>query len=381
MEEIAIRKARFTEHQIIAVLKSVEAGRTVKDVCREAGISEASYYNWKAKFGGMEASDIKKMKDLEDENRRLKQMFADLSLECRALKDVIGKKALKPAIKRELVSYLTAQFAMSLRQACRILSLSRTVFRYQPDTQRDEPVIMALTVAAERYPRYGFKKLFQVLRRQGKSWNHKRVHRIYCLLKLNFRRKGKQRLPVRNPVPLVTPEAMNQSWSIDFMHDALVCGRRFRTFNVVDDFNREALAIEIDLNIPAQRVVRVLDRIVANRGYPLKMRMDNGPELVSLTLAQWAQWAQWAEEHGVMLEFIRPGKPTQNAFIERFNRTYRTEILDFYLFRTLNEAREITERWLAEYNGERPHESLNNLTPKEYRLMAETPEISKSAWN
>lgn len=156
-----MRKALFTEHQIIAVLKSVEAGRTVKDVCREAGISEASYYNWKAKFGGMEASDIKKMKDLEDENRRLKQMFADLSLECRALKDVIEKKLLKPAIKRELVSYLTAQFAMSLRQACRTLSLSRTVFPYQPDTRRDEPVIMALTVAAERYPRYGFKSFFR----------------------------------------------------------------------------------------------------------------------------------------------------------------------------------------------------------------------------
>ncbi len=169
MEEIAIRKARFTEHQIIAVLKSVEAGRTVKDVCREAGISEASYYNWKAKFGGMEASDIKKMKDLEDENRRLKQMFADLSLECRALKDVIEKKSLKPAIKRELVSYLTAQFAMSLRQACRILSLSRTVFRYQPDTQRDEPVIMALTVAAERYPRYGFKKAFSGAAQAGQK--------------------------------------------------------------------------------------------------------------------------------------------------------------------------------------------------------------------
>ncbi|MBP2199293.1 putative transposase [Pantoea cypripedii] len=256
-----------------------------------------------------------------------------------------------------------------------MLSLSRTVFLYQPDTLRDEPVIVALTVAAERYPRYGFNKLFQILRRQGNSWNHKRVHRIYCLLKLNFRRKGKQRLPVRNPSPLATPEALNQSWSIDFMHDALVCGRRFRTFNVVDDFNREALAIEIDLNIPAQRVVRVLDRIVANRGYPLKLRMDNGPELISLTLAQ------WAEEHGVALEFIKPGKPTQNAFIELFNRTYRTEILDFYLFRTLNEAREITECWLTEYNSERPHESLNNLTPEEYRLMAEKPEISKSEWN
>jgi len=138
------------------------------------------------------------------------------------------------------------------------------------------------------------------------------------------------------------------------------------------DFKREALAIETDLNIPAQRVVSVLERIVANRGYPLKLRMDNGPELVSLTLAQ------WAEEHGVTLESIKPGMPRQNAFIERFNRTYRTEILDFYLFRTLNEAREITGRWMNEYNSERPHESLNNLTPEEYRLMAEKQELSKS---
>ena len=132
------------------------------------------------------------------------------------------KKALKPAIKRELISYLTTQFTMSIRQACRTLSPSRTVFCYQPD--RD--VMKRLTEAAERNSRYGFKKLFQVLRRQGHVWNHKRVHRIYCLLKLNFRRKGKQRLPVRNPAPLATLEALNQSWSIDFMHDALTCGRR-----------------------------------------------------------------------------------------------------------------------------------------------------------
>ncbi len=217
------------------------------------------------------------------------------------------KKTLKPAIKRELVNYLTTQFTMGIRQACRTLSLSRTVYFYQPDALRDEPVIHALTELAERYPRYGFKKLFQLLRRQGNTWNHKRVHRFHCLLKLNFRRKGKQRLPVRNPAPLATPEALNQSWSIDLMHDALTCGRRFRTFNVVDDFNREALAIEISLNIPAQRVVRGLDRIVANRGYPLKMRMDNGPELISLALAQ------WAEDHGVMLDFIKPGTHRLNG--------------------------------------------------------------------
>ncbi|HHR8338648.1 TPA: integrase core domain-containing protein [Salmonella enterica] len=166
---------------------------------------------------------------------------------------------------------------------------------------------------------------------------------------------------MRNPSPLATPEALNQSWSVDFMHDALVCGRRFRTFNVVDDFNREALSIEINLNLPALRVVRVLDRIAANRDYPVMLRMDNGPEFISLALAE------WAEQHAVKLEFIQPGKPTQNAFIERFNRTYRTEILDFYLFRTLNEVREIPERWVSEYNCERPHESLNNMTPEEYR--------------
>ncbi|WP_218709304.1 IS3 family transposase [Citrobacter braakii] len=370
-----MRKARFTEHQIIAVIKSVEAGRTVKDVCREAGISEATYYNWKSRYGGMEASDIKKIKDLEDENRRLKQMFADLSLENRALKDVIEKKPLKPAFKRELVTHLITTFGLSIRQACRSLNLSRTVYHYRPDTTRDEPVIVALQAVAERYPRYGFPKLFQVLRRQGHPWNHKRIHRIYCLLKLNFRRKGKQRLLVRNPSPLATPEALNQSWSVDFMHDALVCGRRFRTFNVVDDFNREALSIEIDLNLPAQRVVRVLDRIAANRGYPVMLRMDNGPEFISLALAE------WAEKHAVKLEFIQPGKPTQNAFIERFNRTYRTEILDFYLFRTLNEVREITEKWLSEYNCERPHESLNNMTPEEYRQHHYLAGISKNAWN
>ena len=132
------------------------------------------------------------------------------------------------------------------------------MFRYQPDTQRDESV--RLTEVAERYPRYGFKIFFQALRRQGHVWNHKHVLRIYCLLKLNFRRKGKQRLPVRNLAPLATPEVLNQSWSIDFMHDALTCGRHFRTLNAEDDFNREALAFEIGLNIPAQRIVQVLEK-------------------------------------------------------------------------------------------------------------------------
>lgn len=147
---------------------------------------------------------------------------------------------------------------------------------------------------------------------------------------------------------------------MDFMHDALMSGRRFRTFNVVDDFNREALAIEIDLSLPAARVIRVLERVVAWRGYPKKLRMDNGPEFISTALAE------WAEEHCIELDFIEPGKPTQNSFIERFNRTYRDEVLNMYVFKTLNEARELTQNWITQYNNERPHDSLMDLTPWEY---------------
>ncbi len=211
--------------------------------------------------------------------------------------------------------------------------------------------------------------MFPIIRRHGHKWNHKRVYRVYCELKLNMRRKGKKRLPSRNPEPLSVPESINQCWSIDFMSDALWCGRKFRTFNMVDDFNREALAIEIDLNLPAQRIIRVMDRIAAWRGYPLKLRMDNGPELTSVRLAE------WAETHGVKLDFIQPGKPTQNSFIERFNRTYREEVLDMYVFTRLSEVRDITEKCIDEYNEERHHESLGNMTPAEY-LESKQPETS-----
>lgn len=285
------------------------------------------------------------------------------------------KKALTPAAKRETVDYLVSEYGLSVRRSCKALNLSRSVYTYQPDTSKDDEVIEALLSAVERYPRYGFKKLFHVLRRAGHRWNHKRLHRVYCALKLNMRRKGKRRLPSRNPEPLAVPESLNQSWSVDFMSDALYCGRRFRTFNVVDDFNREALAIEIDLNLPAARVIRTLDRLAAWRGYPKQIRMDNGPEFISIALAE------WAEENKVHLEFIKPGKPTQNSYVERFNRTYRNEVLDYYVFRSLREVRDITDNWLPQYNDERRHESLGNLTPSEYRLVKTNEQTSKNVWH
>jgi len=272
------------------------------------------------------------------------------------------------------MDFMVATHGLSIRRSCQALNFSRSVYHYQPNVDRDEPVIQALLALVERYPRYGFRKLFLILRREGHGWNHKRVHRVYCQLDLNLRRKGRQRLPSRDPRPLTVPEQINRCWSVDFMSDALYCGRRFRTFNIVDDYNREALGIEIDLNLPAPRVIRTLERIAAWRGYPNRLRLDNGPELVSVALAE------WAESHGVELDFIEPGKPTQNSFIERFNRTYRNEVLDFYVFRTLEEVREVTDRWLIEYNEERPHESLNDLTPVEYR-QRKYPETSSLRWS
>jgi putative transposase len=274
-----------------------------------------------------------------------------------------------------MVFFMFQEHGISVRAACKALSLSRTVFNYRPDTNKDQPVIEELLRLVDKYPRYGFGKLFPLIRRQGHRWNHKRVHRVYCSLGLNIRRKGKKRLPNRCPEPLKVPECINQCWSADFMSDALWCGRRFRTFNVVDDFNREILSIDIDINLQARRVIRSLDRIALWRGYPAKLRVDNGPEWTSVLMAE------WAETNGVTLEFIKPGKPMQNAFIERFNRTYRDEVLDMYIFRHLSEVRKTTEQWITEYNEQRPHDSLGTLTPREYMINNNKASDSTITWH
>ena len=249
----------------------------------------------------------------------------------------------------------------SERRACRILGLNRAGFRYQAKKSDDSEIQEQLCKLAERKPRWGFKKMFAYLRnQQGFGWNHKRVYRVYCEMKLNLRVKPKKRLPAREKKPLRIPERSNQSWSLDFMSDSLSNGRAFRTLNIIDDFNREVLWIEIDTSLPAERVIRTLDMIAAWRGYPKQIRLDNGPELISRKMAQ------WAEGNNIELAFIQPGKPAQNAYIERFNRTFREDVLDAYLFSSLHEVREITEAWIEEYNAVRPHEALDNLSPYQY---------------
>lgn len=203
--------------------------------------------------------------------------------------------------------------------------------------------------------------MFQKIRQSKHCWNHKRVYRIYCEMELNLRRKPKRRLPSREKIPLVQPETSNISWSMDFMSDAFTNGKRFRTMNVLDDYNREVLGIKVSVSLPSERVVAYLNEIAKQRGYPVYLRLDNGPENISNIMKD------WAELHGVKINYIQPGKPAQNAYIERFNRTYRQEVLDLYLFKDVMDVQVITDEWLYEYNNERPHESLKNLSPINYK--------------
>lgn len=259
---------------------------------------------------------------------------------------------------------MMCEHGISERRACRIVGLSRTVKRYKPKRVADSKIAVQLRQLADAHPRWGFKKLHDALRNRGYGWNHKRVHRVYRALKLHLRVKRGKRLPKRTPQPLEQTGKPNECWSLDFMSDALLNGRRFRTFNVIDDFNREALAIEADTSLPALRITRVLDLVAAERGYPQRVRVDNGPEFTSMVFEQWAQ------AHNVQIDFTMPGRPAQNAYIERFNRTYREEVLDFYLFVSLTEVQEITETWLHSYNHERPHDALNGLTPAAFMVAA-----------
>lgn len=268
-----------------------------------------------------------------------------------------------------MVQSLTDEHGLSARQACCALRLSRSMLYYRPVIRNDRPVIEAVTAYVAKNPRHGFGLLLSSFKLGQHPWGKSVLWRIYCELNLNLPRRGKKRLPERVREPLNVPGLPNDTWSADFMADALWSGRRFRTFNVLDDFNRESLRIEIDTSLPAARVIRALDELIEMRGKPKRLRLDNGPEFISRHLAE------WAEKHGIALQFIQPGKPTQNAYIERFNRTYRTEVLDCYIFDTLDEVRRMTEEWRHRYNHERPHESLGRIPPAQFAMAKSQPPL------
>ena len=269
---------------------------------------------------------------------------------------------------------MVGEEAVPITRACAHLGLARSSYYDRPASKAmaDAPVIDVLNQVVAKHGRWGFRLCFDWMRNQGYPWNHKRVWRIYKEMGLNLPRRTKKRIPKLPKVPLIAPTEANSIWALDFMYDTLHYGRPFRTLNVIDESNREILAIEIDISLPAARVVRTLEQLEEIHGLPKAIRLDNGSELRSAT------FMGWSEEKGIELQFIQPGKPQQNAFIERFNKTYRHEVLNAYLFENLRQVREITEEWITSYNEERPHRSLGRIPPRQYRNQAENNTLGMS---
>lgn len=250
---------------------------------------------------------------------------------------------------------------VSIRLACHTFGVSESCYRYEPKLNHENAIIADWLIRlTENQRNWGFGLCFLYLRnRKGFSWNHKRVYRIYRELELNLRIKPRKRLKRDKPEILATPNDINVCWSMDFMHDQLKDGRCVRLLNVLDDFNREALAIEVDFSLPAQRLIRVVSQIVEWRGKPQAMRCDNGPEFIS------EAFKQWATEQEIEIMYIQPGNPQQNAYIERYNRTVRYDWLAQDEFESLQQLQQAATDWMWIYNNERPNTANGGLTPKQ----------------
>ncbi|REG77472.1 putative transposase [Marinomonas pollencensis] len=265
----------------------------------------------------------------------------------------------KPSQRREMAQHAVASRPMSVRLACVAFSISETCYRYQGKFNDENSYIANLLIdLTEEQSDWGFGLCFSYLRNvKGHSWNHKRVYRIYCELALNLRIRPRRRLNRNIPEPLKEPTRPNQVWSIDFMHDQLVDGRKYRLFNVIDDFKREGLAMEAGFSLPSLRVIRTLEQLLEWREKPLIIRCDNGPEFIS------HDFVNWAKHHNIRIDYIQPGNPQQNAYIERYNRTARYGWVSKHLFETLEEVENYATKWLWFYNHERPHTGNGGKPP------------------
>jgi putative transposase len=268
------------------------------------------------------------------------------------------------------VGWLQTRFGFSERRASAVVGIGRSSARYRPRPRGGEAGLRRRLqeLAAER-PRFGYRRLHVLLRREGVVVNHKRVERLYRAEGLAVRRRGRKRVARDGRGRPLPPTGPNQQWAADFVSDALAWGRRIRLFAVVDAFTREALAIEVDTSLPGERVVQVLGRLTAARGLPQELVLDNGPELAGCALDRWAY------EQGIRLRFIEPGKPIQNAVIESFNGRLRDECLNEHWFLSLADARRIVEGWREDYNRARPHSALGYRPPEEFRLAFAEPAI------
>jgi putative transposase len=266
----------------------------------------------------------------------------------------------KPCERKSMAAYAVETHGISITRACRTVQVSKTMYYYQ-SIRDDSAVIDKLKELSEKKPMEGQDKYYARIRNEGLIWNRKRVRRVYLLMGLNHKRKSKKRIIQREKEVLSVPGSINEVWSMDFMSDTLIYGRRFRILNIMDDHNREALWIEAGYSMPSFAVIQALENTIREHGKPKVIRTDNGPEFCS------KEFTLWCENRDIKQQLIQPGKPMQNGFIERFNRSYRTEVLDAYLFSSIQQVNEITEKWMEDYNDQRPHESLGHIAPTKYK--------------
>jgi putative transposase len=277
----------------------------------------------------------------------------------------------KPAQRRAAVAYAQERLGLSQRRACRLVGGARSTIRYQRRGRGDDVALRRrLRELAAQRPRFGYRRLHVLLRREGIVVNHKRVERLYREEGLAVRRRIRKSLtPVLRGRPAL-PQRANEQWALDFLQDALASGRPIRLLSIIDVFTREALALEVDTSLPGRRVVRVLDRLLDERERPVQLVLDNGPELISRALEE------WAHQHAVTLHFIDPGKPIQNAHCESFHGRLRDECLNEHWFLGLGDARRIVEAWRQDYNRQRPHSALAYRTPEEFHRLCAEPAIT-----
>ncbi|WP_395188736.1 IS3 family transposase [Vibrio diabolicus] len=360
-------KKRFNEQQIIAILKEAEAGIPARELCRKHGISDATFYTWRKKYAGLDVSEARRLKALEDENARLKKLLAETLLDAEALKIALSPKVLTVEDKRKAVKIIQKGTQLSERRACLLVGIQRASLRYQPQANREDDKLQARIkeLALERR-RFGYRRIHRLLKREGFDVNHKRVYRLYCELGLTVSKRRRRKSQCVEREPLLLPSVPNHTWSMDFVMDALSNGRRIKCLTIVDDYTKECLDIPVATGISGDEVVITLESIAAFRGYPEAIRTDQGPEFTGKALDQWAY------QHGVILKLIQAGKPTQNAYIESFNGKFRDECLNEHWFRDLSHARDLISLWRMDYNENRPHSALGYLTPSEFAATTRT---------
>ncbi|AZY93650.1 IS3 family transposase [Paracoccus sp. Arc7-R13] len=355
-----MKRTRFTDEQIIGILAEHEAGTKCADLCRMHGMSEGTFYNWKAKFGGMTVPEAKRLKALEDENAKLKKLLAEQMLDLAAMKELVFKKVVAPAVKREAVAHLRSLLGLSERRACRIAGADRKMVRYQAQRAPDTELRGRLRELANDRRRFGYRRLFVLLRREGEPSGINRIYRLYREEGLTVRKRKARRKAVGTRAPILVEARANARWSLDFVHDQFASGQRFRVLNVVDDVTRECLAAIPDTSISGRRVARELSALIERRGKPGIIVSDNGTELTSNAILR------WCSENRVEWHYIAPGKPMQNGFVESFNGRMRDELLNETMFRNLAHARVLISAWATDYNTERPHSALGYETPADY---------------